>query len=252
MRVLLTNDDGLEADGLQAAWKALKKAGHEVVAVAPDRERSASSHSVTLRQPLTVTEVRAPGGDLGYAVSGTPADSARLGVALFGDPPFDLAVSGINNDLNLGFDANYSGTVGAAMEASCQGVPAIAVSLAKVEPYDWERAGEILVDIVSKYPFWGAPPDVVLNVNIPFDIKSPDYAWVAAQIQPAPEVIARERLDARSWSCQRTRANIPPRLDPNSDAAAFAAGRIAISPLVPVRTPLDALERLAAAASRAR
>src|SRR6186997_1217452 len=129
MRVLLTNDDGISAPGLQAARRALREVeGVEVDVIAPDSNRSATARSITTRSPLTVEEVEFGDGDRGFATDGTPVDCVRFAeLGLVGHRP-DLIVSGINHGANLGDDITYSGTVAAALEGAVLGIPAIAVS----------------------------------------------------------------------------------------------------------------------------
>ena len=129
MRVLLTNDDGISAPGLQAARRALREIeGVEVDVIAPDSNRSATARSITTRSPLTVEEVEFGDGDRGFATDGTPVDCVRFAeLGLVGHRP-DLIVSGINHGANLGDDITYSGTVAAAFEGIVLGIPAVAIS----------------------------------------------------------------------------------------------------------------------------
>ena len=129
MRVLLTNDDGITAPGLQAARRALREIdGVEVDVIAPDSNRSATARSITTRSPLTVEEVEFGDGDRGFATDGTPVDCVRFAeLGLVGHRP-DLIVSGINHGANLGDDITYSGTVAAAFEGIVLGIPALAIS----------------------------------------------------------------------------------------------------------------------------
>ena len=129
MRVLLTNDDGITAPGLQAARRALREIdGVEVDVIAPDSNRSATARSITTRSPLTVEEVEFGDGDIGFATDGTPVDCVRFAeLGLLGGRP-DLIVSGINHGANLGDDITYSGTVAAAFEGIVLGIPAVAIS----------------------------------------------------------------------------------------------------------------------------
>ena len=129
VRVLLTNDDGISAPGLQAARRALREIdGVEVDVIAPDSNRSATARSITTRSPLTVEEVEFGDGDVGFATDGTPVDCVRFAeLGLVGHRP-DLIVSGINHGANLGDDITYSGTVAAAFEGIILGIPAVAVS----------------------------------------------------------------------------------------------------------------------------
>ena len=129
MRILLTNDDGISAPGLQAARRALRELdGVEVDVIAPDSNRSATARSITTRSPLSVEEVEFGDGDVGYATDGTPVDCVRFAeLGLVGGRP-DLIVSGINHGANLGDDITYSGTVAAALEGIVLGIPAVAFS----------------------------------------------------------------------------------------------------------------------------
>ncbi len=164
--ILLTNDDGIHAEGLRKLRIAAAKLG-QVRIVAPENEQSAVGHSITLYDPIKAHEVTKDGKFYGYGIGGTPADSVKLAVySLLRRPP-DLVISGINNGSNLGINVLYSGTVSAATEAAILGFPAIAVSLGqkKDPPFDWalphiERLGAW----VLKH---GLPRGVALNVNIP-------------------------------------------------------------------------------------
>ncbi len=164
MRLLLSNDDGIESEGLTTLAERLR-ADHDVWVVAPADEQSAKSHSLTMMDPLRVL----PRGRQRFAVTGTPADCVYVALhhLLPGEP--DLVVSGINRGCNLGGDVHYSGTVAAAREGALQGLPAVAVSLEtpRQGPAQWEAAATIgirVVDAVSKQPM---APRVVYNVNVP-------------------------------------------------------------------------------------
>ena len=162
MLILLSNDDGIWARGLKVLEESLSLLGRCCV-VAPDREKSAASHSVTLHRPLRVEEI-APNH---FAVDGTPTDCVILGVhKLAGSKP-DLLVSGINDGGNMGDDVSYSGTVSAAIEGTILGIPSIAVSLARGERRNFEVAGEVIRRIVPWVARYGLPKDALLNVNVP-------------------------------------------------------------------------------------
>jgi 5'-nucleotidase len=177
MHILLTNDDGLTAPGFTAAYQALTESGHKVTACAPDRERSAHSQSVTLNRPLKVSPVAMSDGAQGFAIDGTPADCARLGFTTLIKSSIDLVISGINSDTNLGYDANYSGTVAAALEAAAAGFPAIAASVEYSKDCDYRQAASILVDVADNYPNWSIPLGVMINLNIPKKISAPGWYW---------------------------------------------------------------------------
>jgi len=162
--ILLTNDDGITAPGLRALVEAMQALG-DVVVVAPDRERSAVSHALTLHSPLRVWEH----ADDWYAVDGTPTDCVNLGLhGLFSDKP-QIVVSGINRGGNMGDDITYSGTVSAAMEATLMGVPALAVSLdgdgRTID--DYRVAADYARTIAERTLETGLPPDTFLNINVP-------------------------------------------------------------------------------------
>lgn len=173
MHILVTNDDGISAPGIKALAEALQEMGR-VTVVAPDRERSAAGHSLTLHSPLRVFELR----EGWYAVDGTPTDCVNMGIHSLLDTPPDMVVSGINHGANMGDDITYSGTVAAAMEANLMGIPAVAVSLATFGPTEhFPDAAKAALNIVRELARNGLPPDTFINVNVPdlpySDIKSP-------------------------------------------------------------------------------
>jgi 5'-nucleotidase len=162
VRVLLSNDDGVHADGIRALAAAFE--GDEVWVVAPDREQSASSHAISLHRPLRMTEV-APRW---YAVDGTPTDAAYMGLNLVlkGARP-DIVVSGVNHGPNLANDVLYSGTVAAAMEAALLGVHAVAVSLAGPPPHAFADAARFAAALARRVVANPPPAPLLLNVNVP-------------------------------------------------------------------------------------
>jgi 5'-nucleotidase len=162
--ILVTNDDGIHSPGLRILARSLQPLGR-VVVVAPDRERSAVSHALTLHSPLRAVE-QAEGW---WAVDGTPTDCVNLGIHGLVKAVPDLVVSGINLGANLGDDLTYSGTVAAAMEATLMGVPAIAVSLAadRFLDEDFRWAGRWSAHLAALVREHGLPADTFLNVNIP-------------------------------------------------------------------------------------
>jgi 5'-nucleotidase len=162
MKILLTNDDGVSSEGLRALAEMMKALG-DVYVVAPDRERSAAAHSLTLHRPLRVQEV-APRV---YAADGTPVDCVNLAVygILKGHP--DLVISGINNGPNLGEDLVYSGTVSAAFEATFLGIPAFAISLAAREAFRYQAAANFALKVAAHIMQNGLPQDTFLNINVP-------------------------------------------------------------------------------------
>jgi 5'-nucleotidase len=176
VRVLLTNDDGIAAPGLQEARRALRELdGVEVDVIAPDSNRSATARSITTRAPLTVEEVEFGDGDCGFATDGTPVDCVRFAeLGLVGHRP-ELIVSGINHGANLGDDITYSGTVAAAFEGIVLGIPAIAISqqssgggMGYVSGrFDFGVAAAFLRQLVGKLLEEPMPPETLINVNCP-------------------------------------------------------------------------------------
>jgi len=160
--ILVSNDDGIHSEGVAALANGLRELG-EVVVVAPDRERSAASHSLTLHRPLRVSEI-GPGR---FAVDGTPTDCVNLAVNGILPRRPALVVSGINLGANLGDDVTYSGTVSAAMEGTLLGLPAFAVSLVGRSAYRFEAAAAFSLRLAMWVVNNGLPPDTLLNVNVP-------------------------------------------------------------------------------------
>lgn len=165
MRILLSNDDGVDAPGLAALALAMADLG-EVWIVAPEKEQSAQSHALTLHKPLRVKRR----DERVFSVSGTPADCVYMARHHVLPAPPDLVVSGVNRGANLGKDVHYSGTVAAAREAAMARVPAIAVSLHVTAPsrsHHYDTAARVAHDLVARIGPAGIPPLVLLNVNVP-------------------------------------------------------------------------------------
>ena len=162
MRILISNDDGYDARGINALVDALAAIA-DVVVVAPDRDRSAASNSLTVKLPLRVSR-RAPDR---FSVDGTPSDCVHLALTgLLADEP-DLVVSGINHGANLGDDVIYSGTVAAATEGRFLGLPSIAVSLAGPNLEHFDTAARVAADLVQRLASRPLPREMILNVNVP-------------------------------------------------------------------------------------
>lgn len=163
MRILLSNDDGVHAPGLQQLAKALRGRG-QVTVVAPDRDRSGASNSLTLSRPLRATTL--DNGDV--RVDGTPTDCVHLALTgLLAEEP-DMVISGINAGANLGDDVLYSGTVAAAMEGRFLGLPAIAVSLAgQQQCKHYDSAAQVVLELLDRLRSIPLPSDTILNVNVP-------------------------------------------------------------------------------------
>ncbi|GAB4218114.1 MAG: 5'/3'-nucleotidase SurE [Synechococcales cyanobacterium] len=166
MKILLSNDDGIFAPGLRCLATTLAE-WHTVTVVAPDRERSATGHALTLHKPLRVESVRDPYPEAvsAWSCSGTPADCVKFGLdALLSEPP-DWVIAGINQGANLGTDVLYSGTVSAAMEGLLEGIPSVAVSLASYHARDFQPAADFVLKLIAELPPSGEP--LLFNVNVP-------------------------------------------------------------------------------------
>ena len=164
MRILITNDDGIHAEGICALARRLSRE-HQVIVVAPDSERSGAAHSITLTAPLRVRRASIPGTpDVeAYKVNGAPADCVILGCRALDVKP-DLILSGINHGYNLGVDVHYSGTVSAAMEGAMQGIPSMAVSMEGFTSLDFSVPARIAEELIPQFMQSGC---MLFNVNVP-------------------------------------------------------------------------------------
>jgi 5'-nucleotidase len=241
LNVLLTNDDGIEAEGLQTMRRALTELDDVRLAViAPDGNRSAMARSITTRRPLWVAEVPFSDGTVGYATDGTPVDCVRLAsLGLVEDFEADLVVAGINHGANLGDDITYSGTVAAALEGVVLGLPAIAVSQqsgARALDYrfdggfGFEVAAMFVARLVERIEDVPLPSRTLLNINVP----AGDPAGV--EVTSLGKRIYRDELKLESEEPNRRRYWIygsDPGFhdEPGTDLAAVAAGRIAVTPI---------------------
>ncbi|NES07145.1 MAG: 5'/3'-nucleotidase SurE [Okeania sp. SIO2F4] len=179
MKILVSNDDGIFAEGIRSLANGLAAVGHEVIVVCPDKERSATGHSLTLYQPIRAEIVKSIFDDriTAWACSGTPADCVKL--ALFGllETPPDLVLAGINHGPNLGTDILYSGTVSAAMEGIVENIPSIALSLGSYTSREFEVAVNFAQSLVQKMESQPLDNLMLLNVNIPA-VKETEIAGV--------------------------------------------------------------------------
>lgn len=171
MHILVTNDDGVGAPGLETLARALEGLG-TITVLAPDRNWSASGHVKTMHRPLRVWDMHLPGGLPAQATDGAPSDCVSLAVLGLLPEPIDMVVSGINPHANVGHDVTYSGTVTAAMEAAIAGIPGIAVSVDSPEepdgPLDYRPAAQVARQIADHVSRKGMPRGVLLNVNVPY------------------------------------------------------------------------------------
>ena len=229
MKILVTNDDGVYAPGIKALADALSRVA-DVAVVAPDRERSAVSHALTLHHPLRAIQL-APGR---YSVDGTPTDCVNLGIHSLLDFHPDLVVSGINRGANLGDDVTYSGTVAAAMEATLMGIPAFAVSLVTLDDAaDYSQAASFAAKLADLVVRNGLPRDTFLNVNVPSGGNPSTLSpLVTSQGKRCYEGSIVDKVDPRGRSYYWIgTADLAFHDIEGSDFAAVKRGHISITPL---------------------
>jgi 5'-nucleotidase len=225
-RILVTNDDGVEAPGLRALADALAPLG-EVTVVAPAEESSAVSHALTLRRPLCLTRI----SESWYSVDGTPTDCVNLGITDVLEQAPDLVVSGINNGLNVGEDVTYSGTVAGALEGVLLGAPGLAVSLQRGgDPMNYEPAAGIAGRLAEAVLVNGLPPHTLLNVNVPRAAHRGIRATVQGRRTQAIAAMQAVRDAVRSMVWIGA-AKLRWEQEPASDYAAIQAGWVSVTPL---------------------
>ena len=167
MKILLTNDDGIYSEGIQALKRQLDNIA-EVTVIAPDRERSTIGHAMTLHKPLRIKEVTLNDNAVGYSVNGTPTDCIIIGLLeIMKENNPDLIVSGINRGPNLGDDITYSGTVSAALEGALKGIPSLAISIAGFKDLKFDTAALFAERLISNLFNNNLPQNLLLNINVP-------------------------------------------------------------------------------------
>jgi 5'-nucleotidase len=242
MRVLLTNDDGISAPGLQAMRRALLEVdGIELDVIAPNSNRSATARSITTRSPLWVEEVAFDDGTLGHATDGTPVDCVRFAdLGLLGHKP-DLIVSGINHGSNLGDDVTYSGTVAAAFEGIILGLPAIAVSQQSTSRemdfrggrhYDFSVSAPFAAGIVAHVIDNGMPEGTLLNVNAPGgEPGGVEVTRLGKRLYDDELKLVEETEDGgrRRYEIYGFEPSFED--EPGTDLAAVARGRVSVTPI---------------------
>ena len=235
MRILVTNDDGVYADGLFALTVALREVG-DVTVVAPERQQSASGHAITLHKPLRLSPVVLRDGSPAFASNGTPSDCTALGIleAMGGD--VDLVVSGINHGPNLGWDVHYSGTVSAAIEAAMVGKPSLAVSVASWDTgIHWEPVAKFAAQVARRLRTRPLPPHTILNINAP-NLPQSELRGVAVTTQGRRQYVDRleKRLDPTGrpyYWLGGSLAEEAAGAEAGSDVRVVADGRISITPI---------------------
>ncbi len=245
MKILLTNDDGVFAKGIESLYIALS-VEHEVSVVAPETEQSAVGHAITWLDPLRLNMVSRNGHYFGYALKGTPADCVKIAIAELMNPPPEIVVSGINLGANVGVNVIYSGTVSAATEAAVLGIPAIAVSIDSFKPTNYSTATGFIEKLVATVGKEGLPPGICLNVNVP-DLPADKIRGVRVTRQGNLKTLERydRRMDPRNhvyyWL---TNTSIQQDENPDSDSNALAQGYISVTPIHHDLTDYPMLEKL--------
>jgi 5'-nucleotidase len=250
-RILITNDDGIDAQGLAVLERIAAELAREVWLVAPEHDQSGVSHAVSLHHPIRLSER----GARRYGVTGTPGDCAVMGVChLMPDPP-QLLLAGVNRGANLGLETVFSGTVGGAMTGMLLGVPSIALSQAWTdrEHVRWETAAVRGADVVRQLLAVGWGAATCLNVNFP-DLPAAECGPLTLARQ-GPGLIeglqVETRTDPRGFTYHWLSFRRGPRdQGPESDVDALAAGRIVVTPLRYDRTDEEAYAMLAKALPR--
>ena len=245
MRVLVSNDDGVDAPGIRVLAEGLRAAGHEVWVVAPDRDRSGASNSLTLDQPIRVARIDART----WRVYGTPTDCVHVALAGLLEHEPDIVVSGINTSANLGDDVIYSGTVAAAMEGRFLGLPAVAVSCVSRDhdAQHYETAARAAVEIIARLVVDPLPADTILNVNVP------DCAWNELAGFEVSRLGQRHRAEPCIQQTDPRGRPVwwigPPGAEqdagPGTDFHAVRTGHVAITPIQVDLTRYQALEKVA-------
>ena len=245
MRILCTNDDGILGEGLTLLRRIAAEFA-EVYVIAPDRERSAASHAITLDAPLRAEEV----GPRAFALNGTPVDCVWVGInTLLGEVRPDLIISGINRGANLGSDVIYSGTVAAAVEGSMKGIPSMALSFVGGPDYPFDSIEDSVRKVLSRFTQELPPADTVYNVNFPhpkhFDTTPDIVATSLGERFYSQEVVVREDPRGKSYfwvgGSESTHSDIP-----GSDCNAIRDGKISFTPVSMNFTNQSVLKRLRA------
>ncbi len=231
MLILLSNDDGINAPGLKAAYSGLKNLG-EVFVTAPESEQSAVGHAITIADPLRVREVFENGDRFGYAVDGTPADCVKIAVLALMERKPDIVVSGINHGGNYAANIIYSGTVSAATEGTILGIPSVALSMNSFIDHDFSRAVRLALPIIKETAEKGLPDGTLLNVNFPEPSIEHKGVKVCRHSDRKFQVKFEKRHDMRGlqyyWQGGEMDLADP---DPQTDIRAVEEGYTTITPI---------------------
>ncbi len=224
--ILITNDDGIHSPGIEALKQAMSQLGRSVI-IAPDRDNSAASHSLTMNRPLRVIRLAVDN----YTVNGTPTDCVAVALKKLLPHQPDLLVSGINTGANLGDDISYSGTVSAAIEGTMYSIPSMAISVAGEPPYDFRSAIKIARYMAEKIMQNSLPKNTLLNINVPSG-NSFKKIKVTRQGRRLWQNGIRETLDPGGNKHYWIGGGTPvPDLEKDTDVYAVANGHVSITPI---------------------
>ena len=243
--VLVTNDDGIYARGLEALVRALEK-DYRVMVVAPEAEQSAVGHALTLTQPLRVKKIKKNGDFFGYGVNGTPADCVKIALNELLIPPPRILVSGINLGANVGINVIYSGTVSAATEGAMMGLSSLAISLDSDQSPDFRAAAEVGRRLVNYLEHTPLPTGVSLNCNVP-DRPLAELRGIRLVRQGTFRFLEKfdKRVDPRENIYYWQAGSLPsPDEAPDTDHALLAKGYITLTPIEYDLTHYPSLELL--------
>ena len=247
MRILVTNDDGIHADGLEVLERAARALSGDVWVVAPETEQSGASHSVSLALPLRRRQL----DERRFAVQGTPSDCVLLAVRTLMPHAPDLVLSGVNRGQNVADDVTYSGTIAAAMEGTSLGIRSIALSqsigINTGNEICWDVSKAHITGVLEKLAELVLGPETLINVNFP-DCKADEVEGIEVTVQgrrDQKQLIVDERVDARGkdyfWLGFSGETSNPPK---GTDLRAIYDGRISVTPLHTNLTQISAADSL--------
>jgi 5'-nucleotidase len=232
MRILLTNDDGVDSEGLFALKEALSP-DHEITIIAPDRNWSTSGHTRTMDRPLRVSEVKLRDGTMAYATDGTPSDCVALAALGFLSEKPELVVSGINRGNNMGDDITYSGTVAAAMEGIVSGMPSIAVSMGWEPEWLVDVGAAFVKRLVQQISVRGLDKDILLNVNVPSiphdEIKGVEITRLGKRVYNDELIVRTDPRGRKYYWMGGTK--VTNELAEGTDVSAVEEGCVSITPI---------------------
>ena len=243
--ILISNDDGIYAPGIYALWEAMSEIGKTTI-VAPNTEKSAVGHAITIYDPIRIEKVIRSNGFEGYAVNGTPADSVKIAVQAIMKKKPDLIISGINAGANVGQSLLYSGTISAASEGTLLGIPSIAISLDVLRNMNFSTSKVVATKIASMVINNSLPKDTLLNVNVPKDIEGGINGY---QVTRQGAIYFKDNFDKREdprgriyyWMSGEVRDTDN---DIKSDGVAIKKGYVSITPLQLKMTNFDFIDEL--------